>query len=137
VPAAIPVTVPLTEPTVAIPVLELLHTPPVVALVSVVVAPAHTVLDPAIADALPTLTLLKDKLKPQVLLTPYIMAATPLEIPVTRPTELTVATEGLLENHIPPGVAQDIEAVAPVHNADAPVTGATTGTSLTTTVAVA
>ncbi len=49
VPAAIPVTMPVPDPTVAILVLLLLHEPPEVVLVNVVVAPAQTVKVPAIS----------------------------------------------------------------------------------------
>ena len=42
VPAATPVTIPVVEPMVAVPVALLLHVPPVVALVSVIELPAHT-----------------------------------------------------------------------------------------------
>jgi hypothetical protein len=48
VPAAMPFTVPLNDPTVAMPVLALFHVPPVVASVSTVTAPTQTVLVPVI-----------------------------------------------------------------------------------------
>lgn len=41
-PGVIPVTTPVEEPTVAVDVLPLLHVPPGIELVSVIVAPAHT-----------------------------------------------------------------------------------------------
>jgi len=50
VPVLMPVTEPVLEPTVATPVLLLLQVPPPVALLSVVLAPIHTVDDPAMAD---------------------------------------------------------------------------------------
>lgn len=49
VPVVAPVTTPDAEPTGAIAVLLLLHAPPVVASVSVIVAPTHTLLLPVIA----------------------------------------------------------------------------------------
>ena len=49
VPAATPVTTPVAEFTVAIPVLPLLHVPPLVALLNVVVLPTHTVAVPVVA----------------------------------------------------------------------------------------
>ena len=49
VPAAIPVAIPVVEPIVAMSVLALLHTPPVVADDNVVVLPAHTLVVPVIA----------------------------------------------------------------------------------------
>lgn len=50
VPAATPVTIPVPDPTVAITVLLLLHAPPVVASLSVVVWLTHAVVAPVIAD---------------------------------------------------------------------------------------
>ena len=50
VPAAIPLTTPDDDPTVAVPVALLVHTPPDVASVSVMVAPVHTAVGPLIAD---------------------------------------------------------------------------------------
>ena len=49
VPAVTPVTIPVLAPTDAVPVLLLLHVPPVVAELSVVTAPVHTVDAPDIA----------------------------------------------------------------------------------------
>lgn len=49
-PADIPVTILLTDPIVAIPVAPLLHVPPRVALLSVVVLPSHTDVVPDIVD---------------------------------------------------------------------------------------
>jgi 1,4-dihydroxy-2-naphthoate octaprenyltransferase len=50
VPAATPVTTPVAAPTVAILVAPLLHVPPVVRSLSVVLAPAQTTRVPVIAD---------------------------------------------------------------------------------------
>ena len=50
VPAVIPVTTPEREPTVPTERLPLLQVPPAVALVSVILLPAHTVAVPAIGD---------------------------------------------------------------------------------------
>ena len=49
VPALTPVTNPVLEPIVAMPVLPLLHVPPVVALARVDVVPAHIAVAPVIA----------------------------------------------------------------------------------------
>jgi hypothetical protein len=49
VPAVTPVTIPVPDPTVAIPLLLLLQVPPVVASLSVIWEPAITVLLPEIA----------------------------------------------------------------------------------------
>ncbi len=71
VPAATPLTIPVL-PTEATPAAELLHAPPVVALLSVVVLPAHTlavpVILPALGNALTVTTLVVLAL-PQLLLT--------------------------------------------------------------------
>lgn len=48
-PAATPVTIPVAEPIVAVPVLPLVHNPPPPASLSVVVAPIHTWVRPVIA----------------------------------------------------------------------------------------
>lgn len=58
VPGAMPETMPVVAPIVAVPVLLLLHVPPVVALLSVVMAvPMHTTVLPVIAAGLaPTVT---------------------------------------------------------------------------------
>jgi hypothetical protein len=50
VPEATPVTTPVVEPTVAIAVLLLLHVPPDVALLSVVILPGHTLAVPVMGD---------------------------------------------------------------------------------------
>ena len=50
VPAATPVTIAFSDPTVAAALLLLLHTPPAIASLSVVVKPAHTVAVP-VTDA--------------------------------------------------------------------------------------
>ena len=49
VPVDTPVTIPVVAPTVAVAVLLLLHVPPVVGSLSVVVAPMHTTAVPVIA----------------------------------------------------------------------------------------
>ena len=49
VPADTPPTTPVAAPTVAMPVLPLLHTPPPVASLSVVVCPTHTFIVPVMA----------------------------------------------------------------------------------------
>ena len=49
VPEVMPVTTPVEDPMVATPVALLLHVPPEVVLVNVVVKPTHTLVVPAIA----------------------------------------------------------------------------------------
>jgi len=50
VPADTPVTIPVVDPTVATPILPLLHTPPPDTLLSVVVLPEHSVIVPVIDE---------------------------------------------------------------------------------------
>ena len=58
-PEATPVTMPEVEPTVAIPVLLLLHVPPVVPSPNVVVAPTHAEVLPVIASNGVTVTIIE------------------------------------------------------------------------------
>ena len=53
VPLAIPSTVPLVDPIDPTPAALLLHVPPVIGSLNVVVAPIHTALAPVIAPGLP------------------------------------------------------------------------------------
>jgi len=51
------------------------------------------------------------------------MVAVPADTPVTTPVELTVATEGLLLLHVPPGVESCNATDEPVQVPDEPVIG--------------
>lgn len=53
VPIELPVTSPVLLPTVATPTVPLVHVPPVVALLSVVIEPTHTVAVPVMAAGAP------------------------------------------------------------------------------------
>jgi hypothetical protein len=53
-----------------------------------------------------------------------VIVAVPAVRPLTSPDELTVATEGVLLLHVPPGVASDKVIDKPVHTVPGPVIGA-------------
>ena len=113
-PALTPVTVPVLL-TVATAVLPLVHVPPPVALLKVVVAPSHTELDNGdiAAGVIVTVTsLVTEQPAPFV----YDIRAVPADTPVTRPVPLpTVATVVLLLVHAPPGLASERVTLYPVH----------------------
>src|SRR5579872_552735 len=103
VPAATPVTTPLDEPTVATPGLPLLHTPPGVASVNVMVPNTHKtlVLGTTIGAGEETTDTVSIAAHPSGMV--YIIMADPGVIPVTSPEkEPTVATDILLLLHVPP-----------------------------------
>jgi hypothetical protein len=51
-------------------------------------------------------------------------------LPVTSPEELTVATEGVAEDQVPPPVAFDNDILEPTHTFESPVMAAGTGLML-------
>jgi hypothetical protein len=77
---------PVADPTVATLGLPLVHVPPVVASVKVVVLLKHTVLVPAIADTDMGLTVTVVSEKHLVKLSVYVMIAVPAETPFTLPS---------------------------------------------------
>ena len=102
VPAAIPVTIPVADPTDPWAGVLLVQTPPVVALDSVLVKPIHTLGVPVIeAGAVFTVT------TPEVFVQPVdaavkVMGAVPAETPVTTPLlEPIVATVVAPLDHVP------------------------------------
>jgi hypothetical protein len=120
---------------VATDVLPLVHTPPVTALLNVVVAPAHTVavpvIEPADGAAL-TVTAAMVVAVPQSLVTVYVIAALPLAMPVTTPLALpTIATPVLLLLHIPPDAALVNVIVLPTHTVDVPIIAPASGDAFT------
>jgi hypothetical protein len=132
VPDVTPVTRPV-ESTVALPLLLLLHVPPVVALLKDVVAPIHTLIVPDIADGavliVTTLVII------QPVASVYVISEVPADIPVTTPVEEpTVATVGLLLLHVPPDVVFVRLVVAPTQATTVPPIAA--GNGLTVSVAV-
>ena len=122
VPAATPVTIPLPD-TVADVLLQL-QTPPGVASVRGIVAPAHTTDDPVMVPAEGTagMTVMAfvAETVPQELVTEYLIVSDPATTPVISPAE-TVA-DVLLLLHTPPAVASVSEIVEPAHTFEAPVT---------------
>ncbi len=111
VPAATPVAVPDVEPIVAIPVLELLHTPPEVASVSVVVLPTVTLSVPDIAAGFGLTVMVVATLQPVDNV--YDITAVPGVTPVTIPVVEPIVAEELLLVQVPPVVALLNVVVAP------------------------
>ena len=138
VPAAIPVTRPVTS-TVAVVVALLLQLPPGARSVSAVVAVTHTpgvpVIDPA-ETAAATVTTTVALAVPQLLITEYDITAVPAEAPVTMPVDPTVAIAGEPETQEPPPVASLRLRVAPVHTVGVPRIVPGLGKGLTVTIAV-
>jgi hypothetical protein len=132
VPGVIPVTTPVNEPIVATAVVPLVHVPPPVLLVNVIVEPGHTVPGPTIGPAADiTLTVVVTR-QP---LTVYEIVAVPNVIPVTTP--LVIPIDAIVVGTLvqkPPGVALLNKVVAPIHKEGEPVMGA--GKGFTDTVAV-
>jgi hypothetical protein len=126
IPAEMPVTTPVvaeTDPTVAIAVEPLLHTPPVDDSVRMVFRPLHTVVVP-INGAGSGLTVMVENLA-QVVGKVYIMFGVPAATPVTTPVEgSTVARPVLLDVHIPPDIALVKLIVKPGQTDEGPVTAA-------------
>jgi hypothetical protein len=122
VPAAAPVIVP-SVPAVAMALLLLLHVPPVVLSLSIVVADGQVVPEPVIAagagftvSALLAVQPFGDK---------YIIFAVPAPVAVTKPVTPTVATPVLSLIHVPPLVASVNVKVALWHIGVTPLTAAT------------
>jgi hypothetical protein len=110
--AILPVTIPVLDPTRAIPPLLLVHTPPGVAWVSVSELPMQTVPGPEpIAGAGDTVTIMPSA---QPVGMVYDIIVVPVSTPVTTPVvEFAVAMAGALLLHIPPGVVLKIVVVLP------------------------
>ncbi len=91
----------MPEPTVARDKLLLLHVPPEVALLSVVVRPGHTDVVPVISAT--AAFIVTSVIAKQPALAVYVILATPVPTAVTRPVLApTVATDPLLLLHVPP-----------------------------------
>ena len=138
-PAAKPVTTPVLL-TDATDVVLLLHTPPLVASVSVVVKPAQTVDVPVMVPALGvalTVTAFVAAAVPQVLVTVYEMVAEPAAKPFTKPDMPTEAIAGAVLLHVPPTVTSEKAVDVPVQIEEAPEIAATDGTVFTVTAYVA
>lgn len=101
-PAATPVTTPVDEPIVATVTLLLAHVPPVLALLSVVVAPVHTDVVPVIAAGSGFTVTTIDLAQPVPSV--YIMVDVPVVSAVATPDEFIVTTLVFDELHVPPVV---------------------------------
>ena len=112
VPSAMPVTIPEPVPTVAIALLLLLHEPPGVISINVIVLPIHTLPGPVIgAGTVFTVTVAVLTHAAGVV---YVIVVLPGKMPVTIPEdEPTEATNGLLLLHMPPVVESLSAVVAP------------------------
>src|SRR5580700_2626843 len=118
-PARTPVTTPEEEPTVDMVVLLLLHEPPRVASVSVVVNPTHTLGVPAIGLGAALTVIVLEELQPLPM--EYEMTEVPAETPVIIPElEPTVAMPVLTLVHVPPPGVPVYVVVAPAHTVPEP-----------------
>ena len=112
----------MIAPIVATDGLLMLQLPPLSELVNSVVLPTHTFGIPPIADGSGFTVSLKLAMQPRAVV--YFMVAIPAETPDTSPDEgSTVATEGAVLLHEPPGVASFNVVVLPAHIAPVPVIG--------------
>src|SRR5215213_5611044 len=97
---------PEATPTVATEVELLLHVPPVVAFVRVIVWPTHTADGPEIAPSPAVIVIgLVAYPVPHRLVTAYDMMEVPIAAPVTTPVDETVAF-ALLADHEPPATVE-------------------------------
>jgi len=127
VPAEIPVTIPVEDPTLAIPVALLLHTPPEEASLNVVVEPKHRDSVPVIeAGTGYTVTIIDCGLHPSG--SEYEIIVVPAVRPFTSPVdEPTVATAVLVLLQEPPPTASVNEVVNPLQTCAVPVMTAGAG----------
>lgn len=132
-PALTPVTIPDVF-TVANAVLLLLHAPPVIVGVSVVVAPWQTDVAPdnvpATGSGLTVMSAVSTAV-PHELVTVYDMIAAPPATPATTPDVLTEAMVAALLLHVPPLEVVLKAVVAPWHTAVAPLTTPALGIGFT------
>lgn len=131
VPAVIPLTIPVPF-TIAIVGELLLHVPLIVALLKLVVPPAHTWLLPLIAAGSGLTTILDTVL--HEVGNVYVMLALPADTPVATPALLIVAIAMLLLVHAPPGLVLLKFVVMPWHTFKLPLIGI--GSGFTFTLAV-
>ena len=136
VPADTPVTVPVIEFTVATDAFDVVHTPPEVVLVKIVLEPIHAFVVPPIAasvgNAVTFTVACAFDVQPFVV-TVYVIVALPADTPVTTPLASTVATAVFDDVQTPFEVALESAVVEPAHTSVVPVIAATTGRGLTVT----
>jgi hypothetical protein len=135
-PDAIPVTTPELF-TVASEVNTLLHVPPEVVSVRVILEPTHTefgpVIVPALVGVLPTVIVLVAFVVPQTLVFEYVMTAVPGLTPVTTPVLLILATAVLLLLQVPSVAVSVSKMVEPVQTNERPEMALSTGAVFTVT----
>lgn len=134
-PADTPVSTPVLAPIVATPVEPLVHVPPPVASVSVLVAPTQTVVPPLIAAG--TAFIVAVAVARHPVANVYDIIEVPALTPVTMPVvEPMVATPVLPLVHMPPPVASVTVVVAPMHALNVPPIAAGLAFTVTTVVAL-
>lgn len=123
IPAVTPVTIPVDDPTVAIPGALLVHVPPVTPSLSVVARPMHTCVTPVIAVGTVFTVTVAVALQPAaiVYVIPAVPAVMPLTTPVVDPT-LAMVVAPLV--HVPPVVMLLSVVVCPAHKVILPVIAA-------------
>jgi hypothetical protein len=131
VPDAMPVTMPAAS-IVAIAGVPLVHVPPVVVLLSVVVRLWQTASVPVIAAG-SGLTV-TGVVVMQPVASVYVIFTTPADAPVITPPVLAVAIEPSALAHVPPVVAELRFVVSPTQIVGVPVIAAGSGLTVTTAV---
>jgi len=118
-PAETPVTIPDVDPTIAWPVALLLHKPPEVASLRLVVCVTQTTGVPVIAAGVVfTVTAWVDTHPPGNI---YVITGVPAAMPVTTPAPSTLPRVALLLLHEPPALASLRAVVEPTHTLNVPV----------------
>ena len=141
-PAAMAVTTPVVELTVAAAGLLLLQVPPLLPLlVNVADKPAHTedapLTEPAFATAL-TFTVAEVEDVAHAEVTVYVMVAVPVPVPKTTPFTSTIAIAALLVLHIPPAVPLVLKLIVELaHTLEGPLIVPALAAGLTVTLYVA
>ncbi len=134
-PAAIPFTIPVTEPIAATEGLPLVQVPPETALLNVTEPLPHIGVLPDIVPASGnglTVTALVATAVPQPLVTEYDMVVVPADAPVTIPVALPIAAIVVLDDvHTPPPAALLRVVVAPAQTAAVPVIAPALGSGFT------
>ncbi len=134
VPADTPVTIPVADPTVATPVAELLHVPPVVALANVVVPLIHVEAVPVIAAGAATTVTIRLAADPQPVA--YNIVTVPAPTPVTNPVPVSAdAIDVFPLVQLPPVTEFDNVIVLPSQTEEGPDIVAGAAFTVTTLVA--
>jgi hypothetical protein len=131
VPADMPVTIPVPEPTVALAILLLDQTPPSnVPPLSVVVLPIQTLDTPVIGEAAGIIVTGRYALQPVG--KEYVMVADPRAIPLMMPEEIPIVAADPLLVQLPPVIESVNKAEDPAHIWSGP--SGTAGTGFTVTI---